>query len=162
MTAKDFHKLALIDNIRVTPFKNNIPNAKHIGGFSYMEDSHCKVKISMISEVYQYPDHYKVKSRNFNPIEDRYGFEVDVKTEDEAYKLLYKILYEPDALTWRDLHPYEIQDGGWINEATPEEREEIRKGLKELDKQIAEADDITKGEKFFYKVIRSITKMVGL
>ena len=106
MTAEIFNKMALINNIKVIPLKANMPNAKHIGGFSYMEDSHCKVKISMISEVYQYPDHYKVKSRNFNPIEDRFGFEVNVKTEEEAYKLLYKILYVPDSITYHDLHPY--------------------------------------------------------
>lgn len=161
MTAENFNKMALIDNIRVIPLKANIPNAKHIGGFSYMEDSHCKVKISMISEVYQYPDHYKVKSRNFNPIEDRYGFEVDVKTEEEAYDLLYKIFYMPDSITYHDLHPYEIQEGNW-DELSPEEKDEIRNDLKELDKQIAEADDMTKGEKFFYKILRGITKLVGM
>lgn len=161
MTAEDFNKMALIDNIKVTPLKAKIPNAKHIGGFSYMGGSHCKVKISMISEVYQYPDHYKVKSRNFNPIEDRYGFEVDVKTEEEAYKLLYKILYKPDVITYHDLHPYEIQEGNW-EELTPEEKEEIRNDLEALDKQVSEADDMTKGEKFCYKMLRKITKLVGL
>ena len=161
MTAEDFNKMALMDDIRVIPLKANIPNAKHTGGSSYMENFNCKVKISMISEVYQYPDHYKVKSRNFNPIEDRYEFEVDVKTEDEAYNLLYKILYVPDSITYHDLHPYEIQEGNW-DELTPKEKEEARNDLKELDKQIAEADDMTKGEKFFYKVLRGITKMVGL
>ena len=161
MTAEIFNKMALINNIKVIPLKANMPNAKHIGGFSYMEDSHCKVKISMISEVYQYPDHYKVKSRNFNPIEDRFGFEVNVKTEEEAYKLLYKILYVPDSITYHDLHPYEIQEGNW-DELTPEEKDEIRSDLQELDKQIAESNDITRGEKFFYKMLRRITKMVGL
>ena len=161
MTAEIFNKMALINNIKVIPLKANMPNAKHIGGFSYMEDSHCKVKISMISEVYQYPDHYKVKSRNFNPIEDRFGFEVNVKTEEEAYKLLYKILYVPDSITYHDLHPYEIQEGNW-DELTPEENDEIRSDLQELDKQIAESNDITRGEKFFYKMLRRITKMVGL
>lgn len=29
MTAENFNKMALIDNIRVIPLKANIPNAKH-------------------------------------------------------------------------------------------------------------------------------------
>ena len=45
---------------------------------------------------------------------------------------------------------------------TPEEKDEIRSDLQELDKQIAESNDITRGEKFFYKMLRRITKMVGL
>ena len=43
-----------------------------------------------------------------------------------------------------------------------DERAEAREELKALDKQIAEADDITKSEKFFYKILRGITKLVGM
>lgn len=162
MTAEDFNKMAIIDGIKIMPVVPDMEQMKFTGGYHYMENLHCNVNISIVSTVYKYPDHYKVQSRNYNPIEERDGFDVDLKTEEEAYKLLYKILYKPDTLTWKDLHPYEIQDAGWITNMSPEEFAEARKELKKLDKEIAETDELTKGEKFFYKVLRGITKIVGL
>ena len=97
MTKESFDKLVFIDRWMHKEGPASVPNAKHTYQSSYLPpyNSDCDKKYIMLS-VYTYPDRYDVKVYYKNGD----SINLPCKTENEAYKMLYCFIYDPDMLNF--------------------------------------------------------------
>lgn len=143
-----FEKSAFIDGIRSIP-ANVGPGYKWINGTNYIIPNNDKFTGIRMASIREYPDKYSMSINYFNSSQN---ISLDFDTEDEAYSMLYRFLYMPETIDYKDL----------FEEHSEEQltNEEVKDALTELDKTVLESDECSKGEKLLYRFLSFITKKV--
>lgn len=156
MNKETFEKLALVDKIHIKSTTTKIKD-KAINETGYMIlFNKEKFHGATTCLVRQYPDVFELaviyddRSKNFN---------LSFDTEDEAYAMMYRCFYMPETINRDDLIQ-KIEENLCVSDMTIEEAKEIRKDIEELDKQILETDECTKGEKLLYRFLSTVTKIL--